>query len=280
MVPARRIDAVPAPEGLPQRLRHCVDQTIAAEALEGWRPTAEQVDALVSLVRGDVAFDDYLAAYRSRYPLRAPTAPAPRRWGRREVPYLIPGTVLLRNNFGADTRETLADLEFVATAGRIAGWQRRLADGDVAVEDLDFRAIHRRLFLDVYAWAGKYRITDLRLGDDAFARKSSVPWRMNRVEASAKALSERGSDNDDDELARQLACLYAEYNFVHPFREGNGRTGTLLLHMVTTLRGGRLDLSVISREEWYAASHDSMPVGRRGRTGPAPFVPLFVRALG
>ena len=71
MVPARTINAVPAPDRLPQPLRHCVDQTIAAEALEGWRPTAEQVDALVALVSGEVAFADYLAAYRSRYPVTA-----------------------------------------------------------------------------------------------------------------------------------------------------------------------------------------------------------------
>ena len=35
----------------------------------------------------------------------------------------------------------------------------------------------------------------------------------------------------------QLARLYADYNYVHPFREGNGRTGTLMLHIVATLRG-------------------------------------------
>jgi hypothetical protein len=51
------------------RLRRCVDQTIAAEALGGWRPNADHVDALAALVSGDVAFDDYLAAYLTRHPL-------------------------------------------------------------------------------------------------------------------------------------------------------------------------------------------------------------------
>ena len=63
----------------------------------------------------------------------------------------------------------LADLEFVSTAGRIADWHRRLADRDVSADDLDIRVLHQQLFADVYAWAGSYRVTELRLGDDVFA---------------------------------------------------------------------------------------------------------------
>ena len=55
---------------------------------------------------------------------------------------------MLRNN-SEPNHEALADLEYVATAGRIAGWHRRLADGDVGADDLDVRAIHRQLFADV-----------------------------------------------------------------------------------------------------------------------------------
>jgi cell filamentation protein len=270
---------VPALERLPQRLRDCVDQTIAAEALEGWLPTAEQVDALVALVNGDVSFDDYFAASRSRYQFQLAYEPAPRRL-RREAPYLIPRTTLLRNNFGADSHVTLADLEFVATAGRIAGWHRRLAHGQVGVDDLDIPEIHRQLFVDVYAWAGSYRVTDLRLGDDVFARRSSVQPMMARIEAGVRTLVADDAENRADALARQLARFYAEYNYVHPFREGNGRTGTLVLHIVSTLRGRRLDLGKISRDEWYSASRDSMPLRRDGRADPRSFVPLLLRALG
>ena len=269
---------MPAPDRLPPPLRHCVDQTIAAEALEGWRPTTDHVDALVALVNGDVTFDDYLATYRSRYPPQ-PARELTRRRYRRTAPYLIPGTSLLRNKFGANSRETLADLEFVATAGRIAGWHRRLADGDVGTHDLDVRVIHRQLFADVYEWAGSYRIVELRLGDEMFARQSSVHWMMDRVQAAARALVADDAENHDP-LADELARLYAEYNYVHPFREGNGRTGTLMLHIVATLRGRRLDLSAISRDEWYAASRKSMPLRRDGGADAGPFVPLIARALG
>jgi cell filamentation protein len=270
------INAVSALERLPERLRRCVDQTIAAEALEGWRPTSEHVDALVALVNDEVTFGDYLAGYRARYPAQptGETAPRLRRRGR---PYLIPGTTLLRNNFGADTHATLADLEFVSAAGRIANWHRRLSGGDVGVDDLDVRSIHRQLFADVYAWAGSYRVTDLRLGEDVFARHSAVNQMMERLEETARGLA--ADDVEHPALADQLARLYADYNFVHPFREGNGRTGTLMLNIVATLRGRRLDLGALSRDEWNAASRDSMPSRRRGSADHRPFLPLFVRAL-
>lgn len=276
MVPARRINAVPAPEELPQRLRHCVDQTVAAEALEGWRPTADQIAALAALVSDDLTFDEYFATHRNRYPSK-PTEEPDRRTSRRD-PYLLPGTSLLRNNFGVNDHEILAELEFVATAGRMVSWHRRLAHGDIRAHDLDVRRIHRHLFADVYAWAGSYRVTELRLGDEKFARRAAVHRKMNRVEATARALV--AQVGDDDALARRLAWLYAEYNYVHPFREGNGRTGTVVLHIVTALCGRRLDLSTISRGQWYAASRESMPARRGATVDPRPFVPLMVRALG
>jgi cell filamentation protein len=265
---------VPVHDRLPEPLRRCVDQAIAAEALEGWQPNAEQVEALAALANDDVTFGEYLADYLTRHPPPS-SRPSIRRMLHRRRPYLIPGTTVLRNNFGADTRATLADLEFVATAGRIAGWHRRIADGRVGADDIDFRAVHRDLFADSYEWAGDYRVVDLRLGDEKFAPQSSVTSMMDRVVASARAVV----TDDHEVLADQLARLYADYNSVHPFREGNGRTGTTVLHIVAALRGRQLDLSTFSRNEWYAASRGSMLGRAGGRVDHRPFVPLLVRGL-
>ena len=268
-------------EALPAPLRHGIDQTIAAERLEGWQPTAGHIRALVDLIGDAVTFGDYLASYRARYP-PAPAEPARnyRRVFRRARPYLVPGTTLLRNNFGADSHDMLADLEFVATAGRMAGWHRRLAEGEVSGDELDVRGIHQQMFADVYPWAGNYRVTELRRGDMVFAWRSTVAQLMARVEDSARRLAVNGSGMEAAALAYELARLYADYNHVHPFREGNGRTGTLMLHTVMALAGRQLDLSTFSRDEWYSASRDSMPFRRDGRANHRPFLPLFVRALG
>jgi cell filamentation protein len=256
-------------------LRHAVAQTIAAERLEGWAPTDEQVAALMRLAHDEVSFGDYLAGYRSRYPPSAPQR-EPVRILRRNRPYLIPGTVLLRNNFGAHTHAMLTDLEYVATAGRLVQWHRMLRDGRGG---LAARSMHQHVFGDVYAWAGAYRVTELRRGDVAFAWQSSIVRRMGAIDQRTKSLAAVGANLDDAALGYELSRLYADFNQVHPFREGNGRTGTLLLHTVAARCARALDLSQISREEWYAASRDSMPFRRDGRANHRPFVPLLLRAL-
>jgi cell filamentation protein len=266
---------VSARDALPDPLRHAIDQTIAAERLEGWRPTDEHVDALVRLICEEVSFGDYLASYRVIYP----TAREYRRMFRRNRPYLIPGTSVLRNNFGVDTQSVLADLEFVATAGRMVMWHRMLTEGTVSVNDVDIRAIHLHLFGDVYSWAGNFRVTELRRGDSVFAWQSAVGRLMALLEETARTLAANGAGLDRPGLAYRLARLYADYNHIHPFREGNGRAGALLLHTIAALCGRRLDLSAVAREEWYAASRDSMPFRRDGRPNHRPFLPLFADAL-
>lgn len=265
-------------DGLPDTLRHAIDQTLAVERLEGWRPTDEHVDALVRLLCDDVTFGEYLAAYRERYPSESPQR-GYRQIFRRHRPYLIPGTTVLRNNFGVDSQTVLADLEFVATAGRMVGWHRMLAEGAVGVHDIDVRAIHQHLFGDVYPWAGNYRVTELRRGDSVFAWQSGIGRLMALLEETARALATNGAGLQAAGLAYRLARLYADYNHIHPFREGNGRAGAVLLHTVAALCGRQLDLTAVSREEWYAASRDSMPFRRDGRPNHRPFLPLFSGAL-
>lgn len=254
-----------------------VRQTVAAARLEGWGPTAEQLDDLGRLGRAELTFGEYLAGYRARYP---PAAPPARRWVlRRRVPYLIPGTTLLRNNFGLVEQAALTELEFVATAGRMLAWQQRIGAGLVGAADLDARVIHQQVFADVYAWAGEYRVTELRRGGAAFGWQADIAPQMDAVTGHARRVA-ADQPADAPALAYELSRLYADYNQIHPFREGNGRTGTLLLHTVSALCGYPLDLSGLTRADWYSASADSMPFRRDGQANHRPFIPLLVRALG
>ncbi|MGY4712268.1 Fic/DOC family protein [Mycolicibacterium sp. CBM1] len=260
---------------LPPALRHGLEQTLAAQRLEGWRPTDHHLATLAEVISGRRAFADYLVEHRARHP--APQRP--RRTFRRRRPYLIPGTAMLRNNFGTESPEVLAELEFVATAGRTAQWHRHLIADRLGTEDLDICALHQHVFADVYCWAGRLRITELRRGDTVFARQVDLADAVAGLEQRARAIPATVEPGDSARLAYEFAGWYADYNQVHPFREGNGRTGTLLLHTLAALCGHRLDLSVVSRPEWYAASRDSAPYRRGGAANPRPFLPVFLRAL-
>lgn len=258
---------------LSDRQADAVAATIAIHRLEGWEPSDEQAEALEALAGGYVRFADYLAAFLDRHP------PAPphrrRRRLRRPVPYVIPGTDVLRNTFGATSDHALRDLEFTATAGRMVMRLREHTNDDA----LDVRAIHRHLFADVYTWAGAYRTTELRRGEHGFAWQSSIARRMTTVHHWVRDVVASCADHDVARLAYELARIYAAYNQIHPFREGNGRAGALLLHTVAERCGQRLDLTGITRHEWYAAAADSMPLRRDGHASHRPFLYLLRPAV-
>ncbi|WP_059021083.1 Fic family protein [Mycobacterium sp. M26] len=261
---------------LSPQLRHGLQQAVAAQRLEGWRPGEHHLATLTELMAGERTFADYLAEHRVRHP---PPQPARRQLLRRRRPYLIPGTTMLRNNFGTDSAEVLADLEFVATAGRTAQWHQHLAAGAAGTEDLDVCALHQQVFADVYAWAGRLRVTELRRGETVFAWQADLADAVAELDARARDVPADLDPADTARLAYECARWYADYNQVHPFREGNGRTGTLLLHTLAALCGHRLDLSTVGRNQWYAASRDSMPFRRGGTANHRPFLPVFLHAL-
>ncbi|MEV0670432.1 Fic family protein [Mycobacterium sp. NPDC050441] len=245
--------------------RHALAQTIAAERLEGWRPTPEQTASLTALLAGAVTYGEYLARHLPR-----PLPPPRRRVFARRRPYFVPGTTVLRNNFGVQDATLLAQLEFVATAGRVLQVHLRCQDAD-----LDVRSLHRQVFGDVYAWAGEPRIVELRKGDSSFGSCARIPRALEALQAEIDRLAGEGAEMDGGTLSYRLARIYADYNQIHPFREGNGRTGTLLLHLLARRAGRRLHLDELSRSEWVSASRDSMPFRRDGRADPRPFVAVL-----
>lgn len=255
---------------------YAVAATVAVHRLEGWEPTDEHLAALTALAVGDASFADYLATFRARHP---PTVRPPRRLRlRRAQPYFVPGTTVLRNEFGATSARMLADLEFVATAGRMVQWLCHplpLTPDDA----LDARTLHRHLFSDVYAWAGTYRTTELRRGEHGFAWQSAIAARMTTIHRWARAVVAACAAHDTPRLAYELSRIYAEFNHIHPFREGNGRTGGLLLQTLAGYCGRRLDMTGITRAEWYAAAADSMPRRRDGQASHRPFLYLLGPAL-
>lgn len=238
--------------------------TIAIHRIEGWRPAVEDVDALRSCARGSRTLWECLSDIRSR----RPSVELRRRRLRlgRGVPYLIPGTTLLRNEFGVTTAEGLSELEYFASAVRMVEWLGADHPGT------DVRDIHRHLFGDAYAWAGRYRTVDIRRGASGFAGQTSITERMAGVHDSAATLAGAGVTLDTPRLAYELARLYAEYNQVHPFRDGNGRTGAVLLTTLAGRCGRQLDWTVVTREQWYSAAADSAPLHRDGRASHRPFL--------
>ncbi len=90
--------------------------------------------------------------------------------------------------------------------------------------------IHRIAFFELYDWAGKWRTTDVRVGKLIPPTSTKV---LNLMYQFIDNLNFK--INSVSNINDRINCLvYAHYEFVkiHPFNNGNGRTGRLLMNLI------------------------------------------------
>jgi fido (protein-threonine AMPylation protein) len=107
----------------------------------------------------------------------------------------------------------------------------------------ELRAIHRHLFQDLYDWAGQVSTVDIRKNVEGagFFLPSGMIER-----ASAFAAGELHADNtlcglDRAHFIDRLAYPYDQVNYIHPFREGNGRVQRVLWNRIALAARWQLD---------------------------------------
>jgi cell filamentation protein len=156
-------------------------------------------------------------------------------------PYLDPDTGVLRNKVGARTQVVLDDAEGDLSFARL---MQLMDHPPKATGDLnELRATHGLLFQDVYEWAGQVRTVDVRKnveGAEFFLPVSIIE------RAAAFAAEELRADNhlqglDRDRFVDRLAHHYDQFNYIHPFREGNGRAQRVLWNRIARDAGWQLD---------------------------------------
>jgi cell filamentation protein len=90
------------------------------------------------------------------------------------------------------------------------------------------RTMHRHLFQDVYDWVGELRSVEISKDGHQFQFRRFIETGMADVHGRLIRLDFL-SGLDAGEFARQAGQIIADVNYVHPFREGNGRTQLLYL---------------------------------------------------
>ncbi len=65
------------------------------------------------------------------------------------------------------------------------------------------------------------------------------------------------ADRSLEDFASEAARILGDVNYVHPFREGNGRTQLFYLEQLSRRAGHALDLAGVNPERWIAASRAS-----------------------
>lgn len=110
------------------------------------------------------------------------------------------------------------------------------------------KLFHKRLFGDVYDWAGLTRTVDISKPESRFAH-----WRYLDDQISA-TLDELSRDDwliglKTEAFVARLAHYYGELNAAHPFREGNGRTQRAFLRQLGAAAGYAVDWSQLRAED-------------------------------
>lgn len=125
------------------------------------------------------------------------------------------------------------------------------------------RAIHRHLFQDVYDWAGELRTVEIAKGGSQFQFRRYIATGMADVHRRLVAADYLRWLAPTD-FAVHAGEIIGDVNYIHPFREGNGRTQMLYLEQLAAQAGHRLDLRMIVRDEWMAACIEA----QRGQYAP------------
>ncbi|RWO93772.1 MAG: hypothetical protein EOQ98_33995, partial [Mesorhizobium sp.] len=128
------------------------------------------------------------------------------------------------------------------------------------------KAIHAHIFQDVYEWAGHTRnerpivdgqrvepIGAMRKGGTEFLHGSRLQMGLDEAFKPIRSPDElRGST--PEQFAERAGRVLAELNFVHPFREGNGRTQETFIAELGRRYGHEVDFSLISKPRMIEAS--------------------------
>lgn len=107
-------------------------------------------------------------------------------------------------------------------------------------------SIHKTAFDHLYEFAGQLRQVNLSKGGFMFPAAKFLPSSVEEFEKEFLYPLPDSFDNYE-ELIEHVAPLHAEFLFIHPFREGNGRTARLFADLIARKSGfGRFNFDMIT----------------------------------
>lgn len=128
------------------------------------------------------------------------------------------------------TRTDLNEAE-QANIDEAVAWIAKMGDRDLLTEDFIFE-LHKRMFGDVWTWAGTTRRTNKNIGVD----KTLIHVRLGGLLRDARFWIENSVFSPDEIAIRFHHGLV----FIHVFPNENGRHARLIADLVVTQLGGEL----------------------------------------
>ena len=164
-------------------------------------------------------------------------------------------TTVLINKFDIRDENQLNALEQSITSVLIAK-----ASMDIPFENVDFefyKSLHKYVFSDIYEWAGEIRSVNISKKETNFCPTEKIEENGLRIFNNlhkANFLKALEGDGFIDKFVE----LYCELNYLHPFREGNGRIQRLFLSMLLKIIGKKIDFTDIDEDLFMIATIKSV----------------------
>ena len=155
------------------------------------------------------------------------------------------------NNFKKQSE--LDNAETILLADAYDYFFKQLEEGQIEFGLSFLSAIHKYVFEPLYDWAGQVRRVNISKGQMLFA---PVEFLDSVLEDFSRFLTTELSRLPKNKLetSRKLAAIHNEFNVIHPFREGNGRTIRLFLDLLAASYGyNPIDWSCETKAVYFSA---------------------------
>ena len=156
-----------------------------------------------------------------------------------EYIYIDPKTGILRNLAGLTDSDDLLFYESTTVAKRI----QELHYNPIEIKGIEtLFEIHKHLFQDVYAWAGKKRKVEISKEGKQFFPTTYFENAFRHIDTLISDYKKIPNANKQ-QVAEKLAEILDAINYLHPFREGNGRAQREFIRLLALEKNYKLNLN-------------------------------------
>lgn len=166
-------------------------------------------------------------------------------------PYIDKNTGILKNLVGASTQDALDQKEAEYSNARLAQLEGKPLKGKFDLKHM--QALHKHIFQDVYAFAGKTRFVDIVKNNTRFAYNGAIESSFQKLSDELKKENYL-KGTSPEKFAQRAAYYLGEINMIHPFREGNGRTQRAFIGELARNAGHKIDWTKIQSKQMVNAS--------------------------
>ena len=160
------------------------------------------------------------------------------------------GTTCLVNKLGIRDEKKLSEIEAGITFAKAVMLEETPIDDDFGFEH--FKKIHEFLLCDLYEWAGQVRTVDVSKKRTKFLDAASIE--SIGTKCFAKVKDGYFENLSFDEFVKRIAEFYNDVNYIHPFREGNGRTQRIYFTQLIRHYGYDINFADVDTDELMIAT--------------------------